>query len=222
MRLNERTIIIGQKVVLVPYGSEHVDRYHQWMLDEEIRELTASELLTIDEEWEMQRRWREDIDKLTFITLARISDPPEDISVVTPESEWITSLPMVGDVNLFLKNLPGTTSGPLVDGCGDDKLEAEVELMIAERAYRRKGLAMEATRLMLAYATNSPSLTQNEPLDDYYIQSPLPILPESLVVRVSETNDASVGLFQKLGFRIVKRVAVFQEVEMRWVRSGRC
>lgn len=67
--------IQGEKVILVPYKTEHVavcglnhhtttpvsnrsyfnyQKYHAWMENETLRELTASERLTLDEEYEMQ------------------------------------------------------------------------------------------------------------------------------------------------------------------------
>lgn len=46
--------------------------------------------------------------------------------------------------------------------------------------------------------------------------SPLPIPPTTLLARISESNVPSIRLFEKLGFRITKRVEVFGEVEMRW------
>ncbi|CAG0884622.1 unnamed protein product [Cyprideis torosa] len=62
MRLNEFTRIVCSKVVLVPYESRHVPKYHQWMKSPELQQLTASEPLTLEEEFEMQRKWREDDD----------------------------------------------------------------------------------------------------------------------------------------------------------------
>jgi len=56
MRLNAHTAIVGTTVVLVPYREEHVEKYHTWMQSAELRELTASEELTLEQEYEMQRK----------------------------------------------------------------------------------------------------------------------------------------------------------------------
>ncbi|XP_053767128.1 alpha/beta-tubulin-N-acetyltransferase 9 isoform X4 [Desmodus rotundus] len=110
MRLNQNILLLGKKVVLVPYTAEHVPRYHEWMKSEELQRLTASEPLTLEQEYAMQRSWREDADKCTFIVLdaERWQAQPD----ATEESC------MAGDVNLFLTDL------------GDPSL-GEVEVMIA-------------------------------------------------------------------------------------------
>ncbi|TFK50277.1 hypothetical protein OE88DRAFT_1631421 [Heliocybe sulcata] len=201
MLVNQDTVLLGSKVVLVPYMKEHVAKYHEWMLSEELRELTASEALSLEEEYEMQRKWREDDDKLTFIILSR----PADISLppLTPSSfatePGFSAFPMIGDVNMFFK--------PPSDD--DEELEVEMEIMIAEPAYRRKGYAREALELLTSYATSSDHTTP-----------PLPISRSSLVTRISESNTPSIKLFEKLGFRIVKKVEVFGEVEMRVTGVG--
>ncbi|TFY68859.1 hypothetical protein EVG20_g3379 [Dentipellis fragilis] len=110
--------------------------YHAWMQDPELRALTASEPLSLAEEHDMQQKWQTDQDKLTFIILAR---PETDAPASTPTPAQIAALPMVGDVNLFLKGAPA-----------DDDFEAEVEVMIADPAYRRRGLAHHALSLLLA------------------------------------------------------------------------
>ncbi|KAJ1311585.1 hypothetical protein OPQ81_010066 [Rhizoctonia solani] len=191
MRLNEFTAIIGKKVVLVPYRSEHVKQYHEWMQDPELLELTASERLSFEEEMEMQRKWRDDADKLTFIILARTDPEP-----VMTDPDSIRRLPMIGDVNLFLKHLE-TDDG--------DRKEAEVEIMIAERGYRRKGLAFEALQMFLSYTTRRNLDPPGLELDPY-----------QLVVRIGGSNAPSQELFKRLGFVVSKEVVVFDEVEMRW------
>ncbi|KAI0472114.1 GNAT domain-containing protein [Xylariaceae sp. FL0804] len=71
MKLNENIAIATKRVLLVPYDAHHVPRYHGWMQDPAIREATASEPLTLAEEYENQLSWRASADKLTFIVCAR-------------------------------------------------------------------------------------------------------------------------------------------------------
>ncbi|OCH89820.1 acyl-CoA N-acyltransferase [Obba rivulosa] len=188
MRCNHNTAIVDTDVVLVPYRKEHVAKYHEWMQDPELQELTASEPLTLEEEYEMQQKWQVDEDKLTFIVLARdgVTFPN------SPTLQDLRALPMIGDVNLFLKGSPD-----------EEDFEVEAEVMIAEKAYRRRGLASRALQLLLSYATSCSA-------------PPLPIPRARLVVRIGEANEASRGLFEKLGFEVTKRVEVFQEIEMRF------
>ncbi|KAI0089757.1 acyl-CoA N-acyltransferase [Irpex rosettiformis] len=195
MRANENLMIVDDQVVLVPYREEHVAKYHEWMSDPTLQELTASEPLTLEEEYEMQKKWQQDDDKLTFIICARTNDHPiDDYKVTSP------SLTMIGDVNLFLK---GESTDP--------EFEVEVEIMIAESAYRRKGLALTALQVMLSYAT-CPA----PPFVSAATHAPLPVPRERLVVRIGDKNEPSVRLFEKLGFTITKRVEVFEEIEMRY------
>ncbi|KAK3251907.1 hypothetical protein CYMTET_38772 [Cymbomonas tetramitiformis] len=111
MRLNEHTVITGKSVILTPYVSEHVEQYHKWMQDPFLQEMTASEPLSIEEEYDNQKSWREDDEKLTFIILDRESES------------------MIGDVNLFITE--NEDSAEVWNG--------EVEIMIAEESARRKG-----------------------------------------------------------------------------------
>lgn len=68
---------------------------------------------------------------------------------------------------------------------------------------------------MLGYVTGLPQLF-NVDKDHRSIPSPLNLPAARLVTRITESNEPSIKLFEKLGFKITKRVAVFEEVEMRW------
>ncbi|KAF8961188.1 GNAT domain-containing protein [Flammula alnicola] len=254
MKANIDTVIVGSRVILVPYRSEHVPRYHEWMLDEELRALTASEPLTLEEEYEMQGKWQFDEDKLTFIILSRqpVNTDPEngpglpieisELGRLLPTDEQLTKLPMIGDVNIFLSGVPlhlrqgdapsiAPTSPDETNTEDEDDFYAEVEIMIAEPSFRRKGLAIEALQLMLGYATGQPhafSVTQptsnDPPLTSLphrhtFEDSPMKIPPQCLLTRISDTNVASIRLFEKLGFQVTKRVEVFNELEMRYRRT---
>ncbi|NXC29046.1 NAT9 acetyltransferase, partial [Campylorhamphus procurvoides] len=138
MKINQDTVLRGQKVTLVPYTAAHVPRYHEWMQSEELQRLTASEPLSLEQEYEMQRSWREDPDKCTFIVLDTAQWPGQ-----AEESC------MVGDVNLFLTNAEDPTLG-------------EVEIMIAEPSYRGRGFGKEATLMMMSYGVRSLGITKFE------------------------------------------------------------
>ncbi|CAN0174172.1 unnamed protein product, partial [Laminaria digitata] len=69
MHTNWEIALKGKLVKLVPYRREHVLTYHGWMQDPWIREMTASEPLSLDEEYAMQLSWKEDDKKCTFIVL---------------------------------------------------------------------------------------------------------------------------------------------------------
>ncbi|XP_004084320.1 N-acetyltransferase 9 isoform X2 [Oryzias latipes] len=132
MKINENTLLEGQRVLLVPYNAEHVPRYHEWMKSPELQQLTASEPLTLEQEYDMQRSWREDDDKCTFIILdtQKWADPSVNEETC-----------MVGDVNIFLTD-------------STDPSLAELEIMIAEESYRGKGIGKEVTLMMMCYGVN--------------------------------------------------------------------
>ncbi|KAI8067521.1 GNAT domain-containing protein [Gongronella butleri] len=138
MKQNENLILVGKKAILVPYKPCHVERYHEWMTSPFLQEMTASEPLTLEEEYEMQRSWHVDDNKCTFIVLAWNDDAPAFDKTWTGD-DVRKHARMIGDVNIFL-NDPD-----------DDTTFGEIEIMIAEEKYRRHGFGLEALQLMMAY-----------------------------------------------------------------------
>ncbi|CEG70205.1 Putative Translation initiation factor 2C [Rhizopus microsporus] len=85
MKINENLILIGQLVALVPYKPEHVPKYHEWMKSPFLQEMTASEPLSLEEEYEMQQSWHQDDKKLTFIITALPTDSPVHLKDIPKE-----------------------------------------------------------------------------------------------------------------------------------------
>ncbi|VDD87031.1 unnamed protein product [Enterobius vermicularis] len=133
MRANEKIKLVGAKVVLVPYEQHHVKKYHDWLEDPELRRVTGSERLTLEEEYRMQKSWREDEDKCTFILLSR--------KLLDGGSDEVSS--MIGDVNIFL-----------ADGI------AELEIMVAETSFRGQGIGTEAAEMMIKYSVKFLHITK--------------------------------------------------------------
>ncbi|CAL0323228.1 unnamed protein product [Lupinus luteus] len=123
----------GEKVILVPYMESHVPNYHHWMQNPFLLQSTASEPLTLLQEFHMQLSWSQDPNKETFIVLDK------DLVV----GDFLHGQPhieaMVGDVNIFMNDL-------------DDPYIAEIEIMIAEPNSRGKGLGKESVMMMMAFA----------------------------------------------------------------------
>eukprot|EP00947_MAST-08B_sp_MAST-8B-sp1_P002736 g2736.t1 len=153
MRDNQHLALHSPLVTLVPYDRGHVAKYNQWMQDPWLQEMTASEPLTLEEEIAMQKDWRDDAGKCTFIIL-----------------DAATSA-MVGDVNLYFESDSG-------------RRVAEIEVMIAEPAFRRRGMAEEALWMMMAYASGDLGTSR-------------------FVAKILQVNKASIALFTaKLGFEV--------------------
>lgn len=134
MKDNFHLSLWGKKVQLVPYRKKFVPRYHEWMQDDYILQMTASEPLTIEEEYEMQQSWRDDKKKCTFIVL---QSPSSESNEEKPDLDR-----MAGDVNLFLSR-----------SHEDESLVSEIDIMIAEPSLRRSGLGREAVQMMMWYGT---------------------------------------------------------------------
>lgn len=136
MKINGNTQIVGDKVILVPYKKCHVERYHRWMESPQLQELTASEPLSLEEEYQMQQSWFVDDDKCTFIVLDRRLFDQTESEVQS----------MIGDTNLYINH--------------DETVIAEGEIMIAEPDFLGQRRGWEAMLLMFRYGIESLSITK--------------------------------------------------------------
>lgn len=181
--------------MLVPYRKEHVPHYHEWMQDPALQEATASEPLSLEEEYEMQRDWADDPNKCTFILL--------DPSLPDTPGTGSSGGGMCGDVNLFLHpdddeaEVSGQEQQPPQQQQESGLTRAEVSVMVAEPRSRRKGIAEEVLRIVMAYAVSCLGILVFE-------------------AKIGFDNDASLHLFAKLGYREIRRVDVFKEVTVEY------
>jgi RimJ/RimL family protein N-acetyltransferase len=200
------------------------------MQDPQLQEATASEPLSMEEEYAMQRSWRGDGDKLTFIICLPLSNESSDFAGERESEQRKVVLAgrddaperMVGDINLFLfesdeddDEYAAKKEGGKVDG----GVVGEIELMIANSQHRRRGHGRAALLAFLEYILfrwrdigeeYSASLGRTQG-----VASELKFLR----VKIQETNVGSLKLFESVGFkRIGDGANYFGEVEMRWWR----
>ena len=121
----------------------------------------------------MQQTWLNDSEKLTYIIHA-------------PGGAEVDGLDgfdgMIGDVNLFFMD--------------NDKVEAELEIMIADAKQRHKGFGRLSCLVMMHYAFHKFGTCE-------------------FVVKIGVTNKASIKLFTDLGFEKESISDIFQEVTLK-------
>ncbi|KAF2759294.1 hypothetical protein EJ05DRAFT_437949 [Pseudovirgaria hyperparasitica] len=198
--------IVTPKVLLVPYSRSHVPTYHTWMQDAELQEATASEPLTLEQEFDMQQSWRVDGDKLTFIACTA---PAEDVIQGDAIRPTVFDGPdqMIGDVNLFVAEADlgddeGDQSSP------DAGLVGEIEIMIARKDIQGKGYGRAVLLTFLWYILIHLSVKQGEQW-----RARLRLLR----VKVGKGNVRSIRLFQSVGFMMMNETPnYFGELELTW------
>ena len=215
-------------MLLVPYDSRHVPTYHAWMEDEAVRTATASDRLTLEEEYENQASWRAATDKLTFVLCQPLADKGTGGESV---AAGIDDAPdrMIGDINFFLHPYDEGEDG---DGEGNQNqpdagahqsrlYSGEVDVMIARPEHRGQGFGRAAVTAFLHYILEEKWAAI---LDEAGAAEPTasPAMPaqmqrpqlKQLMVKIQATNEASIGLFKSLGFVQKGSVNYFGEVEL--------
>ncbi|VDL71643.1 unnamed protein product [Nippostrongylus brasiliensis] len=149
----------------------------------------------------MQRNWRLDEDKLTFIILSKkrvdaccselrissffVFSSGAFIQILINIYEHFQVESMVGDVNVFLQ---------------DEGQSGELEVMVAEKNEWGGGVATEAVSLMISYALKNLEI-------------------EQFFVKITDDNAASLHLFKdKLKFEQVSHSDAFKEYTLQLPR----
>ncbi|KAK3685951.1 GNAT domain-containing protein [Podospora appendiculata] len=221
MKLNESTAVSTSKVLLVTYDRRHVLTYHAWMEDPAIQEATASERLSLAEEYSNQASWRASHDKLTFIVCQPSPSLTPAPSPTTPGAGAVLAGEvdgpdkMIGDVNLFLT--------PYDEDEDEDEAYCvgEVDIMIADAQHRGQGVGRAAVGAFLAYVSRnldgilaeyslSCSLEEGRGGDHDQAKPKL----KMLVAKINAGNGKSIALFRSLGFEQEGAVNYFGEVKM--------
>lgn len=181
--------------------SPHVSNTH---ISQDIQEATASEPMTLEEEYENQQSWRTSSDKLTFIVCAPVT---QDVSLVKAGTADADTL-MRGDINFFLYPFESEDEDETMDTEG--WVTGEVDVMIASPSHRGQGLGRSAVCALLVYIQKHI----NGILAEYGAKE-----LKGLMVKIKEGNKGSRALFEKLGFVQKGEVNYFGEILMMIARE---
>ena len=168
------------------------------MKDPDLLEATDSEPLSFEEEVEMQQSWRDDPNKCTFIIVHSSETYQVNESSANGFSVRDNLGLMVGDVNLFLSEIDEESD----NSDNTDKKprrQAEIDIMIANKNFRKMGLGRSATCSMLLYGAKTLGIKR-------------------FFCKINEDNTGSIKLFESLGFHKSNYAACFKQVELELVK----
>lgn len=182
----------------------------------------------------MQRAWRDDADKLTFIVCRGDSQDTTGLEPDVQKNGGIclgdrddAPARMIGDINLFLRvEYPDDGEDETEDGDGDARDTAqiigEVELMIAEKKDQDRGFGRAALLAFLRYVLGREGeiarefVAGDEAARRAFGGKKDGLRFGALSVKIGQENERSLKLFEGLGFgRIGDRPSYFGEWELR-------
>ncbi|EEB09335.1 GCN5-like N-acetyltransferase [Schizosaccharomyces japonicus yFS275] len=208
---NSNTCVDCGAIVLVPYQIRHVPTYNAWMKSPELQELTCSEPFSLEEEYKMQRSWCEDDDKFTFIVM---HDPSKQLHPPVILKDKVLDIvedtsKMIGDVNIFFQNEfvdeDDDDADPTKPPSDETITVGELELMIAKPLNRGHGFGTAMVGAFLHYLEQS-GLANDKTIAKYR-------------VKIGSSNVPSIRLFKHHGFKQVKYISFFDQVELERKRD---
>ena len=176
-----------ERVCLLPFFPEFVEKYHRWMQDPVILLETGSDEMSLEEIREIQEKYLASKNDHCFIIYF---DPDhthafEDIRLGKVAREQLAAH-IVGDVNLFT-----TRDGNVEINVGF----AMTQIMIGEKEFRRKGLASNALSLTHSFIKDT-------------LKKPL------IQAKINKDNTPSIEFFKKFGYQVVKEIKPFDQLEL--------
>lgn len=194
-------------------------------IQQAIQEATASEPLTLEEEYENQESWRESHDKLTFILCQPTAGSSDDPETSVRAGEVDIPDKMIGDINFFLYPWDGedededeqhgtNANGPAQQQQG--YCTGEIDIMIAGHQDRGRGLGKAAVSTFLHYIwTNLDAiLGEYQPSASGQTDGAPRLKLNLLMAKIKATNVHSIALFRSLGFEQEGDVNYFGEVKL--------
>jgi RimJ/RimL family protein N-acetyltransferase len=164
------------------------------MKDPNLLEATGSEPLSIEEEKSMQMSWYQDPKKCTFIVHAAETNQEETTKICEFSIRQNLNR-MVGDVNLFLSHIEDESEAGLSSSEGLQGTQGEIDIMIAERDFQKKGLGRAATCAMLLFGMKRLGV-------------------QRFFCKINDDNHASLTLFKSLGFLQCNYAECFKQFEL--------
>lgn len=190
----------------------------------------------------MQQSWRQDPDKLTFITCQPVSTSPDGKFLGTKSAKIVAETDdapekMLGDINLFLRidegdepeseqqqQQTGGGNAATAHAAPDPQIIGEVELMVAEKINHRRGFGRAALLCFLRYVAEHEEEILAEFVPSTFTTSgqKMKIREKQqdwrfshLSVKIGHENTGSLALFESSGFRkVTDQPNVFGELEM--------
>lgn len=195
----------------------------------------------------MQQSWRQDPDKLTFITCQPVPTSPDGKSLGTRTGRIVAETDdapgkMLGDINLFLRidegdepeseqeqQQTGGDNSAKAHAAPDPQIIGEVELMVAEKTNHRRGFGRAALLCFLRYIAEHEAEILSEFVPSTFTTSgqKMKIREKQqdwrfshLSVKIGHENTGSLALFEGSGFqKVTDQPNVFGELELTRPRT---